>query len=68
MPGERRFDLTPEQRERLLAWLPPGVVDAYPPGYDGPLDERTPGVITRSGFTRRLIERDRDRLIDDARD
>jgi hypothetical protein len=55
----------------LLEWLPASVVDApdlYPPGYGGPLDERTPGCINLSRLERRFIARDRDRLIDDARD
>lgn len=45
-PG--RAAVTPEQRARLLEYIPASVLDAldaYPPGYDGPLDERTPGVF-----------------------
>lgn len=63
--------LTPTLRALLLEWLPASVVDApdlYPPGYGGPLDERTPGCINLSRLERRFIARDRDRLIDDARD
>jgi hypothetical protein len=35
-------------RAYLLKWVPASVLDAphaYPPGYDGPLDERTPGLF-----------------------
>ena len=64
--------MTPELRAQLLEWLPASVVDppsSYPPGYDGPLDERTPGVFTRCGvLNRSRISEDRERLIDDARD
>ena len=54
-------------RLRLHDWLPPSVVDelegGYPPGYDGPLDERTPGFIRIPN-----VAADRERLIDEARD
>jgi hypothetical protein len=55
--------MSPELRAQLLRFLPASVVDApdaYPPGYDGPLDERTPGF-----FRIPNISRDRDRLIDE---
>lgn len=58
--------MTPELRARLLEYLPASVVDApdpYPPGYDGPLDERTPGFIRIPN-----VAADRERLIDEARD
>ena len=48
----------------LLDWMERVAgPDPYPPGYDGPLDERTPGF-----FRIPNIERDRERLIDEARD
>ncbi len=67
--------MTPELRARLLEWLPASMVDApdaYPPGYDGPLDERTPGLVRipglRAAIERAAIRDDRERLIDEARD
>ena len=62
--------MSPELRLRLHDWLAPSVVDelpgGYPPGYDGPLDERTPGFFTIPAAAR--IQADRERLIDEARD
>ena len=66
--------MTPELRARLLEWLPASVVDApdaYPPGYDGPLDERTPGLFRLRTWEQKrngMWDADRDRLIDEARD
>jgi hypothetical protein len=58
-------------RAKLLEWLPASVVDApniYPPNYDGPLDERTPGFVRLAVIYRSHIDIDRERLIDQARD
>lgn len=54
--------------EDLGKWVDSLPPTAYPPGYDGPLDERTPGIINISALRRLLIERDRERLLDEARD
>ena len=63
--------MTPELRARLLEWLPASVVDApdaYQPGYDGPLDERTPGFVRLGSIFRSRIDIDRERIIGDFTD